>query len=184
MESRVYVDRPRHEWDGQVERMTTDPLDLVDLVATVSGEDTTGPPSLPSTTDMGHVHLRVADVAETETFYRDVVGLDVMARYGRGAVFLAADGYHHHIGANTWQSRGAGPAGAGQARLRYATLEFSDEASRNAVVERAQAGSGSCEEVANGWTVTDPSKNPLLLTSGPGSEDGSLPSRGSHPEEP
>ena len=59
---------------------------------------------------MGHVHLRVADVEESIRFYRDVVGFDLMAQLGDQAAFLSAGGYHHRLGANTWESRGAPPA--------------------------------------------------------------------------
>ena len=62
---------------------------------------------------MGHVHLRVAAIAETVAFYRDVLGFGLMAELGRQAAFLSAGGYHHHLGANTWESAGAGPAAGG-----------------------------------------------------------------------
>ena len=59
---------------------------------------------------IGHVHLKVADLPRAEAFYRDVLGFEVVTRYGSEASFLSAGGYHHHIGLNTWQSRGAPPA--------------------------------------------------------------------------
>jgi catechol 2,3-dioxygenase len=75
---------------------------------------------------MGHVHLSVADVEEAVAFYRDTLGFDLMARYGTDAAFLSAGGYHHHIGVNTWQSKGAPYAPAGHARLTRATIEAPD----------------------------------------------------------
>ncbi|MEJ7717739.1 MAG: VOC family protein [Thermoleophilaceae bacterium] len=65
---------------------------------------------------MGHVHLSVADLAETESFYADVLGFDVTVRSYPGALFLSAGGYHHHVGANTWTSAGV-PRRAGALRL-------------------------------------------------------------------
>ncbi|HSI32900.1 MAG: VOC family protein [Phycisphaerae bacterium] len=62
-------------------------------------------------TRIGHVHLKVADLDRALAFYRDVLGFQVTQRYGTQAVFLSAGGYHHHIGLNTWESRG-GPAPA------------------------------------------------------------------------
>ncbi|MDQ3751663.1 MAG: VOC family protein [Actinomycetota bacterium] len=62
----------------------------------------------PQTT-IGHVHLKVADLPRAEAFYRDVLGFEVVTRYGAEASFLSAGGYHHHIGLNTWQSKGASP---------------------------------------------------------------------------
>src|SRR5665213_3457039 len=69
----------------------------------------TWPMSVPAGTDMGHVHLQVADVDSTVAFARDVLGFDLMVALGRQAVFLSTGGYHHDIGANTWSSRGARP---------------------------------------------------------------------------
>ncbi len=61
-------------------------------------------------TAIGHVHLKVADLPRAEAFYREVLGFEVVTRYGSEASFLSAGGYHHHIGLNTWQSKGAPPA--------------------------------------------------------------------------
>jgi catechol 2,3-dioxygenase len=113
----IYADRPRELWEGQVmERMTTLPLDTNDLIAEL--DDPAAEPfvGLAEGTTMGHVHLSVADAEQSEAFYRDL-GFDLMARYGGEAVFLSSGGYHHHLGANTWQSRGAPYAPEGRARL-------------------------------------------------------------------
>jgi catechol 2,3-dioxygenase len=66
--------------------------------------------SIPSQTRIGHVHLKVSDIERSLKFYRDILGFEVTQRYGSGAVFISAGGYHHHIGLNTWHSKGAGPA--------------------------------------------------------------------------
>ena len=66
---------------------------------------------VPAQTHIGHVHLKVSDLERSITFYRDVMGFDVVVRYGAQAAFLSAGGYHHHIGLNTWESNGGpGPA--------------------------------------------------------------------------
>jgi len=144
----IYVDRPREHWEGQVERMGTWPLDLDDLLNAGGEREFAG---LPAGTVMGHVHLRVADVADTVGFYRDLVGLDVTAQLGDQAVFLSAGGYHHHVGANTWESRGAPPAPDGTARLRQFTIVVPDEAERERVLERLDG------------TLRDPSGNAFVL---------------------
>ncbi len=136
----IYADRPRAQWDGRVaELMTTMPLDTDDLLAAREGDAFTG---LAAGTAMGHVHLRVADVNASTVFYRDVIGLDVMALLPGSAGFYASGGYHHHIGGNVWESRGAPPAPADHATLVSATLVYADADARAAVAERAGAEDG------------------------------------------
>ncbi|MBN9296192.1 MAG: VOC family protein [Filimonas sp.] len=65
---------------------------------------------VPAATRIGHVHLKVSNIDRALAFYRDLLGFQVMARYGNQAVFLSAGGYHHHIGLNTWYSKDAPPA--------------------------------------------------------------------------
>lgn len=65
---------------------------------------------LPSQTRIGHVHLKVSDLEKSLAFYRDILGFELMQRYGSQAVFISAGGYHHHIGLNTWHSKNAPPA--------------------------------------------------------------------------
>ena len=65
---------------------------------------------IPAQTRIGHVHLKVADLNQSLTFYRDLLGFELMTTYGDQAAFISAGGYHHHIGLNTWHSEGAPPA--------------------------------------------------------------------------
>ena len=65
---------------------------------------------IPSETRIGHVHLKVSNIEKSLAFYADLLGFKITQRYGDQAVFLSAAGYHHHIGLNTWQSKGASPA--------------------------------------------------------------------------
>lgn len=106
----IYRDRPRSEWrrsaSGEVE-MATLPLDLRGLMAELRGEEAPGPARVAARTKIGHVHLNVSDLAAAERFYSDELGFDVMVRGYPGALFVAAGGYHHHIGLNTWNGAGA-----------------------------------------------------------------------------
>ena len=146
----VYADRPREQWEGQVsQRMTTIPLDTDSLVAAAGNGDFDG---LPDGTTVGHVHLCVRDVDETIGFYRDKVGMGLTAHLGDQAAFLSAGGYHHHLGGNTWETRGAEPAPEGTARLLGFTIVLPDDAELERVAERI-----------GGAEVRDPSGNPLLL---------------------
>jgi catechol 2,3-dioxygenase len=79
-------------------------------------------------TRIGHVHLKVADLDRAIAFYRDVMGFDLMQRYGAQAAFLSAGGYHHHIGLNTWQSRGGHAPGPGTTGLFHVAFLYPDRA--------------------------------------------------------
>jgi catechol 2,3-dioxygenase len=80
--------------------------------------------SIHPETQIGHVHLKVADLERALTFYRDILGFEVTQRYGSQAVFLSAGGYHHHIGLNTWESRGGTPAPAGHTGLYHTAILY------------------------------------------------------------
>ena len=158
----IYADRPRELWEGQVwQRMTSQPLDADDLVSVL--DDTASPEfdGLAQGTVMGHVHLRVSEIAPTVAFYSGALGFGLMAQLGAHAAFLSAGGYHHHLGANTWESAGAGQAPPGYASLRHATLVLPDTDSRDALVARA---SGAVGEADGAPVIRDPSGNQLALT--------------------
>jgi catechol 2,3-dioxygenase len=160
----IYRDRPREEWsrDGGELRMATLPLDLEGVLGELGpgGEAANG---MPEATTMGHVHLQVADIPPAEAFYNGSLGLEVMVRSYPGALFLAAGGYHHHLGLNTWQSQGAPPPPEGSLGLdRYElVLPSSDE--RDAVADRL-GGGGDPQPLDEGVLATDPSGNRVLLT--------------------
>ena len=162
----VYADRPREQWDGRVmELMTTLPLDVESLFGELDDPQAEPFEGLPDGTTMGHVHFRVGDVDETVGFYRDVLGMGLTAQLGAAAAFLGAGGYHHHVGANTWESRGAGPAGNGFARLRRATLLLPDDEERDGIAARVADAGQEPETHPDGILVFDPSGNALLLGS-------------------
>ncbi len=105
----VYVDRPRAQWpttNGGVD-MTTQPLDLDSLLTGDGGRD-----ELPPESDMGHIHLEVTDLEKSASFYIDELGFTERDRR-RGARFVAAGDYHHHIGFNTWGGRSEPASGVG-----------------------------------------------------------------------
>jgi catechol 2,3-dioxygenase len=121
----LYRDRPRETWPapqpGERVRMDTLPLDLRALATEATGRRGGRPTGEPgwraggnaagdsSGVRIGHVHLKVADVEEAVRFWTDEIGLELMAGWAGQAAFLAADGYHHHVGVNAWHSRGADP---------------------------------------------------------------------------
>jgi catechol 2,3-dioxygenase len=103
----LYRDRPRAEWPppppGARVHMVTEPLDAEGVAGAAEGDL----PDAANGVDVGHVHLKVADVEAATAFWTEDVGMELMAMYGADAAFIADGGYHHHIGANRWYSRGA-----------------------------------------------------------------------------
>lgn len=150
----VYRDRPRTDWqrEGKELRMATDPLDFAGVVAASQGEPWTG---MPAGTVMGHMHLHVGDLDGASRFYSDALGFDRMVWRYPGALFLAAGGYHHHLGTNTW-ARGAVVPGERDARL----LEWSIVVPAAAQVLESLAESGF--RVA-GSLAHDPWETPVRI---------------------
>ena len=74
--------------------------------------------------DIGHVHLKVADIDRALAFYRDVLGFELMQRFGEQAAFVSAGGYHHHIGLNTWESQGGSPPPPGTTGLYHVAIRY------------------------------------------------------------
>jgi catechol 2,3-dioxygenase len=161
----IYWDRPREMWENQVaERMTTLPLDVDGLLGELVDPGLEPFDGLPSGTLMGHIHLKVARIAETVSFYRDIVGFALMAQLGPYAAFLSAGGYHHHIGANTWESQDASPPPPGSAALRHATIVLPNEAARDRLLERVEADGQTPRSNSTVPIIHDPSGNALALT--------------------
>ena len=124
----VYADRPRGSWRrmGRELMMATDPLDAPGLVREAGTAPWTG---MPRGTVMGHVHLHVGDLGTAASFFSESLGFDRTVWHYPGALFLAADGYHHHLGANTWAGAGATPATAQDAQLLEWTIVVPNETS-------------------------------------------------------
>jgi len=159
----IYRDRPREQWKydaGQI-RMTTDPLDVEDLMSDLGNEGDAWQ-GMPPGTSVGHVHLRVSDLPKAEQFYRNVLGFDLMTRYGNAASFLSKAGYHHHLGLNTWQSLGAPPAPAGAIGLKH-FVHHVDSQSLEKIKTASAAHQAPVDETSSGPMLTDPSGNRILL---------------------
>lgn len=160
----IYWDRPRELWEGQVgERMGTWALDVEALLAELPDPATEPFDGLAGGTVMGHVHLRAADVPETVAFYRDVLGFELTAQLGDQAAFLAAGGYHHHLGANTWETRRSGPAPDDTARLLEVTILLPDAEERERVATRLDGAGVPVQREGEALAVRDPSGIPLRL---------------------
>lgn len=150
----VYADRPRDRWQVRARElmMATDPLDLRDLVA---GGETAPWNGMPEGTVMGHMHLSIGDLDEGRRFYHTALGLDVMVWSYPGALFLAAGGYHHHLGTNTWAGR-ARPAGDDDARLLSWTLVLPTPDAVARAADRLRRAGSEPRPVESGLEIVDP----------------------------
>ncbi len=160
----LYRDRPRSEWprrDGTIQ-MATLALDLDDVLGELGGEAAL-PTAAAAGTRMGHVHLQVAELAEIEAFYHGMLGFDVMVRAYPGALFVSAGGYHHHLGLNTWNSRGSGPPAPGAVGLRSFDVVLPDADELDRVLHRVRTAGLA---VQDGGVVRDPSGNAARLRTG------------------
>jgi catechol 2,3-dioxygenase len=135
--------------------------------------------------DIGHVHLKVADIERSLGFWRDVLGFEEQARYGDQAVFISAGGYHHHIGLNTWESKEGPPPAPGTTGLyhvaiRYPTRQALADALRRVIAAGIQLDGASDHGVSEALYLHDPDFNGVeLYRDRPGEEwprnaDGSL----------
>jgi catechol 2,3-dioxygenase len=118
--------------------------------------------------DIGHVHLKVSDIDRALGFYRDVLGFEVTQRYGDEAAFLSAGGYHHHLGLNTWESRGGSPPPPGTTGLYHVAIRYPDRATLGDALGRVlQAGipvSGATDHgVSEAIYLRDPDGNGIEL---------------------
>ena len=124
--------------------------------------------SIDPRVDIGHVHLKVSDIERALGFWRDVLGFEEQARYGDQAVFISAGGYHHHIGLNTWESRGGSPPAPGTTGLYHVAVRFPDrKALAEAVTRVLQAGipldGASDHGVSEAIYLRDPDGNGVEL---------------------
>jgi catechol 2,3-dioxygenase len=164
----IYADRPRERWErppeGHGVKMVTLPLDVDDLLAQSAAEPA---PAMPAGTAVGHVHLKVSDVPRAAAFYRDRLGFEEQAKLP-SAAFLAAGGYHHHVGVNSWQSRGATPAPDSAPGLRGIEFELGgagalEELERGLAQEGGEPRGAHVEDER--MAVTDPDGVPLTFVS-------------------
>jgi catechol 2,3-dioxygenase len=157
----VYADRPRDAWkyDERQLYMTTDHLDVDDLMRAARGERWSG---MPPGTVLGHVHLYVGDIAKAESFYHDALGFDKVVWSYPGALFMSAGGYHHHLGTNTW-ARGAPPATDADARLLEWEIIVPSRKDAEEAAKHVAAAGYDAKADGGEWILTDPWGTSLRL---------------------
>lgn len=163
----VYADRPRELWrrTGRQLVMGTDPVDVPDLLRTTA--DAPEWAGMPAGTTVGHVHLHVGALDAASAFYADALGFDRMVWQYPGALFLAAGGYHHHLGVNSWAGPAATPPAADEAQLLEWTLVVPDPSALDGVAASLAAAGHPVERPSAGAVVTrDPWGTRLRLVAG------------------
>ena len=125
-------------------------------------------PPIDPGVDIGHVHLKVADIDRALGFYCDVLGFEVMQRWGGEAAFISAGGYHHHLGLNTWQSKGGSPPAPGTTGLfhtaiRYPTRKSLADALQRVVDAGIPLDGASDHGVSEALYLRDPDENGVEL---------------------
>jgi len=152
----LYVDRPRQAWpyrNGELQ-MVTEPLDVESLLSEINSRalDNPAPGRGPS---LGHMHLQVSDLQKAEQFYHGVLGFDITQRNFPGALFMSAGGYHHHIGVNTWNSRGWSPASKNAKGLVSFALQLTDTRFSRALYDRTRQSEFWVAESDHGFVLHD-----------------------------
>lgn len=118
--------------------------------------------------DVGHVHLKVSDLERSIRFYGEVLGFELTQRYGSQAAFLSAGGYHHHVGLNTWESRGGSPPPPGSTGLFHVAFRYPDrpalaEALARLMEHSVQLDGASDHGVSEALYLHDPDSNGIEL---------------------
>ena len=165
----LYRDRPRSAWPWQNGRLEASGpginLSAESLLAELEEADSKWQ-GLPAFTRVGHVHIEVADLAQSAVFYQGVLGLAESITGIDGAAFFAAGGYHHHIGCNVWSSRTAIPP-ANSLGLHFFTLSLPEQEEVTQLAAHAQTAGIPVKQYGQSYLLSDPSGNHLLLTAEP-----------------
>ncbi len=170
----LYADLPREQWKwvGNEVQMVTEPLDVERLL---EESPPVGPAPISPKTVIGHVHLQVSDLEQSARFYRDLLGLRLTQSRYPGALFLAAGGYHHHVGLNIWGGAGALPAPPDSAGLRSFTIVVPGTAAFERLVSHLRASGVEVlaeNSAAKGleYSLEDPNGIRVVISIDPGSE--------------
>ena len=161
----IYRDRPRDEWkldERGLVKMASDPIDWEGILAEAKGEVFTG---LDEGTIMGHMHLHVSSLPAAKKYYCDIMGFNLEADWSfNGAYFVAAGGYHHHLGLNVWNGQGIPPLPDHATGLAYYTIVLANHNEWNTLKQRLEAHSYSVTVTGNEMLTTDPFGIQIKLT--------------------
>ncbi|MEK4563665.1 VOC family protein [Alkalihalobacillus sp. FSL R5-0424] len=154
----IYRDRDRSVWEVEQNgdyKMASDPINIESLIQEAEEHSWKG---LPQGTIIGHVHMHVANLEETEAFYRDVIGFETVGDYrAMRAKFMAAGRYHHHLGFNIWAGQSVRPTPDTAVGMSYYTVKLVDDLEREQLVGRLQKANHPFKKESSIIWVVDPS---------------------------
>ncbi|MFK3939577.1 VOC family protein [Alkalihalobacillus sp. NPDC078783] len=154
----IYRDRDRSEWEVEQNgdyKMASDPINIESLIQEAEEHSWKG---LPQGTIIGHVHMHVANLEDTEAFYRDVIGFETVGDYSRmSAKFMAAGRYHHHLGFNIWAGSGVPKTPDSAVGMTYYTVKLVGAEEMHALINRLERADHSYKHEEDVVWVTDPS---------------------------
>ncbi|MEK9199511.1 VOC family protein [Ureibacillus sp. FSL E2-3493] len=166
----VYADRPEQSWiwNDSTIYMTTEQVDVRSVLAEAEGTWN----GLPAGTVMGHIHLSVANISETENFYINALGYEVVTRFGNQASFISTGKYHHHIGLNTWNSLGGTPTPENGVGLKSFTIVLNNEIEAEKIKESLSTIGATVEQFVDApkfggrqaFSTVDPSGIRIIFT--------------------
>ena len=159
----LYFDQPPETWpwEGDQVAMASRALDTATLLSEDSSEQISE--TIHPDTVIGHVHLQVSDLHRAEAFYSELIGLDVMQRSYEGALFLAADGYHHHVAVNIWNSDGGQPPPDDAVGLKSFSMTVRDLQTLEAIQQRLEESQINVSRPGGSVYCTDPDGITLQL---------------------
>ena len=141
---------------------------MVTIVVTIGANMANQDFIIPAGTRIGHVHLKVADISRALTFYCDVLGFELQQMYGDQAAFISAGGYHHHIGLNTWESKGGSPPPPGTTGLYHTAILYPTRidlanAYKRVLLSGRQLDGAADHGVSDALYLRDPDENGVEL---------------------
>ncbi|GAA0377914.1 VOC family protein [Bacillus horti] len=160
----VYADRPREQWPKQDDGMLKGESLPLDIQQLWNEAERSSKNELPEGTTIGHIHLHVDHMKKAEDFYHGVLGFDVMIRMADHALFVAAGGYHHHIGLNTWVGVGAPPNPPHAVGLSVFSIQLQNKEEFDVIADRLKAANIKLDEQEAGLLVQDPAGNTIHFT--------------------
>lgn len=158
----IYVDTDPATWNWKNKNveMVNNPIDYEGIIAETGNLEWNG---IPSETIIGHIHLHVADLNESKIFYMDGLGFDLMQEMQNTAVFTSTGGYHHHIGFNIWNGKGAKALPDNSVGMKYYSLILPNEDYRAKVIEKLATLGFTAIHIEDKIFVKDPSENLIEL---------------------